>query len=263
MLAADCVFAVARALPFPLPHAASETAAALAAIPVNAESAPGSASDAATELCPASAALALPSGGSDPADPPLPTTPTTLLHVALRSGPAPTRSSRCSPRSRGRRRPGRPGLAALPLPSSTACSCAAPRMKRKRRKWRRRHQDEVEGEGRGGEAGEGVGVTAAPRRGQLLADTLVEAAEGGEVQTRASWSLLHDDERTKVKNNDGSDESDKTTKQGPAGTSVAASWPALQLAAGTGEVSAADLFAARAFSVRRGRLCARRRRQRI
>ena len=96
-----------------------------------------------------------------------------------------------------------------------------------------------------------VGVTARAKAVQLLADALVEAAEGGgEVRGRGSeWDTASDDD-------DESEEDDGTTKatktkttktKSRGGNSVAASLARAAAAAGTGGGTGSDLFAARAF----------------
>jgi len=250
MLAADCVSLVARAFAFfAPPDAASETAAALAAIPVNAESAPGSASNAATELSPASAALAsAPSGEATQQISSSSTTPTTLLHVALRFW-ACHQQDLLGASSINAAVAGLAALASLPSPSVVDAVLV-----------RGTRIEEEEG-GNGGvviktrsraraaaaRPERWVGVTARAKAVQLLADALVEAAEGGEKFDEGEWESASDDD-DESEEDDGSDESDENDQtKSRGGNSVAASLARAAAAAGTGVGIGGDLFAARAF----------------
>ena len=243
------------------------TAAALAAVQVTAEAAPGSASNAPTDLPPSSAAVVSAPSGEKTAEQQQQQQPsssssttTTLLHVALRFW-ACHQQDLLGASSINAAVAGLAALAALPSP----CAVDAVLVRGAR----------VEEEEEQGANGNGVvirtrsraraaaarperwiGVTARAKAVQLLADALVEAAEGGEKlgvggdDDEGEWDTASDDDDDDDDESDG-DESDGD--EGPksrGGNSVAASLARAAAAAGGGAgnlASSSDLFAARAF----------------
>ena len=240
------------------------TAAALAAVQVTAEAAPGSASNAPTDLPPSSAAVVSAPSGEKTAEQQQQqpssssSTTTTLLHVALRFW-ACHQQDLLGASSINAAVAGLAALAALPSP----CAVDAVLVRGAR----------VEEEEEQGANGNGVvirtrsraraaaarperwiGVTARAKAVQLLADALVEAAEGGEKlggvgdDDEDEWDTASDDDDDDDDDDDG-DESDDESDQGPksrGGNSVAASL-ARAAAAAAGGGGSSDLFAARAF----------------
>ena len=233
------------------------TAAALAAVQVTAEAAPGSASNAPTDLSP-SAALASAPSGENTAIPQQQPSSSTLLHVALRFW-ACHQQDLLGASSINAAVAGLAALAALPSP----CVVDAVLV----RGTRVEEEEEAKGTGvvirtrararaAAARPERWVGVTARAKAVQLLADALVEAAEGGEKlgvggdDDEGEWDTASDDDDDDDDESDG-DESDGD--EGPksrGGNSVAASLARAAAAAGGGAgnlASSSDLFAARAF----------------
>ena len=263
MLAADCVALISRAFAFgfsgggtapPDASAASGTAAALAA-----EAAPGSSasSNAPTDLPPASSSAALASAPSGESQLPPSSTaqqqqqqPSTLLHVALRSW-ACHQQDLLGSSAINAAVAGLAALAALPSPSVVDAVLV---------RGTRVEEEEEAGIGvvirtrararaAAARPERWVAVTARAKAVQLLADALVEAAEGGGGKLGGGgeedeWDTASDDD-----DDDDDDESDENESDEEArsrgGNSVAASLARAAAAAGGGAGS--DLFAARAF----------------